>query len=86
MKIINESDKPEIYSLSDEEEHGNVCSDINDTVSSTEKGENEEYGSKHKESNVFVSKDRIQWNKMPLLITKAKASNIVKTKLCYHQV
>ena len=53
----HESDEPEINSLSDEEERDRVCSDISDNVSSTEEGENEEYGSKHEESNVFVSKD-----------------------------
>ena len=67
----HESDKPEMNSLSDEEEHDSVCSDISDTVSSTEEGENKQYGSKHEESNVFVSKDGTQWNKIPLLITRA---------------
>ena len=77
----HESDEPEINSLSDEEEHDSVCSEISDTVSITEERENEEYGNKHEESNVFASKDGTQWNKISFLITKAKASNIVKTKL-----
>ena len=85
IQIINmlnedshESNEPEINNLSDEEEHDSVCSEISDTVSSTEEGENEEYGNKHEESNVFVSKDGTQWNKIPFLITKAKASNTEK--------
>ena len=58
IQIINmlnedshESDEPKINSLSDEEEHGSVCSEISDTVSGTEEGENEKYGNKHEESN-----------------------------------
>ena len=61
-----------------------IFSNFKDTfqysVSSTE-GENEEYGNKHEESNVFVSKDGTQWNKFPFLITKTKPSKFLKTKL-----
>jgi len=78
---IHESGEPKINSLSNEEEHGSVCSKISDTISSNEEGENEEYGNKPEESNVFVSRDGTQWNKIPFLITKMKAINIVKTKL-----
>ena len=84
----HESNEPVISSLLDEEEHDSGYSEIYDTVSSTE-GENEEDRNKSEESNAFASKDGTQWNKIPFLITKAKASNIVKTKLkklCYHQV
>ena len=87
-KDSHESDEPEINSLSDEEEHVSVCSEISDTVSSTEVVENEEYGNKPEKSNVFVSRDGTQWNKISFLITKTKVSNIVKTKcqkLCYHR-
>ena len=62
IQIINmlnedshESDEPVINSLSDEEEHDSVCSEISDTVSSTEEGENEEYRNKHEESKTKLS-------------------------------
>ena len=42
----HESDKTEINSLSDKEEHDSVCCEISDKVSSSEEEENEEYGNK----------------------------------------
>ena len=56
--VSDESNESKINSLSDEEEHDSVCSETSDTVSSIEKGENEEYGNKHEELNVFVSKEQ----------------------------
>ena len=69
MNMLNddshESDESKINSLLDEEEHDSACSEISGTLSSTEEGENEEYGNKPEESNVFVSRNSVEQNSIP---------------------